>query len=388
MYLVIRMSRPFLMRISQVLIISIILGSLLSCRSPDQIIRVTEEGSQQLPSVLPSEVEMDGELLRHAISDLPSASEHGLRSMLIMRRGKLVLEAYWNGYDKNAQQDLRSATKSITSLLVGIAIDQKFIKGIDEPLRAYLGPVYPNAPALQQNITLEDLLTMRSGLACNDRDEGSPGQEDRMYRERDWVGYFLNLPTVSPAGQATHYCTGGAVALGRVISEASKRSVPTFADEFLFGPLGIKEAHWSDFDNHKQTDTGGHLSLRPQDMVRIGQLVLQGGTWNGHQLLPRAWIEQSTNEHTRIDGGKIYGYLWWRLLIPYHDSHVSAIFAGGNGGQYIFVVPELELVTVFTGGNYNSKKAQRPFQIMKKYILPAVQKPSSVSTKSLNEERP
>jgi CubicO group peptidase (beta-lactamase class C family) len=321
---------------------------------------------------------MDGELLRQAVSDLPPASEHGLRSMLVMRRGKLVLEAYWNGYDKNAQQDLRSATKSITSLLVGIAIDQKFVKGIDEPLRTYLGPVYPNAAALQQSITLEDLLTMRSGLACNDRDEGSPGQEDKMYRERDWVGYFLQLPTISPSGQATHYCTGGAVALGRVISEASKRSVPTFADEFLFGPLGIKEAHWSEFDDRRQTDTGGHLFLLPRDMARIGQLVLQGGTWSGQQLLPRAWIEQSTNEHTRIDGGKPYGYLWWRLLVPYHGSHVSAVFAGGNGGQYIFVVPELELVAVFTGGNYNSKRAQRPFQIMNKYILPAVQKPPSV----------
>jgi CubicO group peptidase (beta-lactamase class C family) len=375
------------MRICQLLLVPIVLGSLLSCRSPEPIIRVTAEDSEQLLSVLPSEVETDGELLRHAMSDLPPASEHGLRSMLVMRRGKLVLEAYWNGYDKNAQQDLRSATKSITSLLVGIAIDRKFVKGIAEPLRTYLEPVYPNASALQQNITLEDLLTMRSGLACNDRDEGSPGQEDRMYRERDWVGYFLHLPTVSPAGQATHYCTGGAVVLGRVISEASKRSVPTFADEFLFGPLGIKGAHWSDFDNHKQTDTGGHLSLRPRDMARIGQLVLQGGTWKGQQVLPRAWIEQSTSEHTRIDGRKPYGYLWWRLLVPYHDSHVSAIFAGGNGGQYIFVVPELELVTVFTGGNYNSRKAQRPFQIMNQYILPAVQKSSSVSTRSLDEER-
>jgi CubicO group peptidase (beta-lactamase class C family) len=377
MYIVMRMPQPFLMRICQVLIVPVALGTLLSCHSPaEPILRVTEEGSPQLPSVLPSEVEMDGEILRHAMSDLPPPSEHGLRSMLAMRRGKLVLEAYWNGYDKNAQQDLRSATKSITSLLVGIAIDQKFVKGIDEPLRTYLGPIYPNASALQQNITLEDLLTMRSGLACNDRDENSPGHEDRMYRERDWVGYFLHLPIVSPAGQATRYCTGGAVTLGRVISEASKRSVPMFADQFLFGPLGIKGAHWSDFDNHRQTDTGGHLSLRPRDMAKIGQLVLQGGTWNGQQLLPRAWIEQSTNERTQIDGGKPYGYLWWRLLVPYHDGHISAIFAGGNGGQYIFVVPELELVTVFTGGNYNSKKAQRPFQIMNKYILPAVQKSS------------
>ena len=305
-----------------------------------------------------------------------------------MRRGKLVLEQYWNGRDSEVQQDLRSATKSITSLLLGIAISRGFVKSVHEPVRTYLGPIYPDTAVVKQNITVEDLLTMRSGLKCNDRDDRSPGQEDKMYRKQDWVRFFLELPTATPAGEVAQYCTGGVVALGRIISETSKSSISTFANNYLFDPLCIPGARWSDFDNHRQTDTGGHLSLRPQDMLRIGQLVLQRGMWNGRQLIPREWIEQSTNEHTRIDNGRQYGYLWWRQPVPYRGGQVVVIFAGGNGGQYIFVVPELELVAVFTGGNYNSRKAQRPFQIMNKYILPAVQPPSSANIQSDKRPKP
>ncbi|AXW61199.1 hypothetical protein CJO94_03795 [Ralstonia solanacearum] len=132
------------------------------------------------------------------------------------------------------------------------------------------------ASTLRHGITLEHLLTMRSGLACDDRDPASPGQEDRMYQERDWVRYFLELPVAAPAGTVAHYCTGGVVALGRVVAEASKQPIPTFANAVLFGPLGISNARWADFDAHRQTDTGGHLALRPRDMAKIGQLVLQG----------------------------------------------------------------------------------------------------------------
>jgi CubicO group peptidase (beta-lactamase class C family) len=305
-------------------------------------------------------------------SELPPPAEHGLRSALVMRRGRLVLEQYWNGYDQAAQQDLRSATKSITSLLVGIAIDQQLIKGVGEPLSSFLAPVYPTLPSLKRNITLAHLLTMRSGLACNDRDEGSPGQEDKMYRERDWVRFFLELPSLGPPGEAAFYCTGGAVTLGRVIAEAARRPVSTFAEELLFAPLGIQGARWATFDDHRQTDTGGHLALRPRDMMRIGLLVLQRGRWGERQLVSREWIDRSTSEYVRLDGGKPYGYLWWRTRFPHRGSQVSAVFAGGNGGQYIFVFPELELVAVFTGGNYNSKRAQRPFRLLERYVLPAV----------------
>jgi CubicO group peptidase (beta-lactamase class C family) len=353
-------------------IVPLALNSMFACRVSEPIIRVPHELAEPLPEAVAADVDMDGDTLARMTSELPPPAEHGLRSALVMRRGRLVLEQYWNGYDQAAQQDLRSATKSITSLLVGIAIDQQLIKGVGEPLSSFLAPVYPTLPSLKRNITLAHLLTMRSGLACNDRDEGSPGQEDKMYRERDWVRFFLELPSLGPPGEAAFYCTGGAVTLGRVIAEAARRPVSTFAEELLFAPLGIQGARWATFDDRRQTDTGGHLALRPRDMMRIGLLVLQRGRWGERQLVSREWIDQSTSEHTQLDGGKSYGYLWWRTTFPHRGRQVSAIFAGGNGGQYIFVIPDLELVAVFTGGNYNSKRAQRPFRLLERYVLPAV----------------
>lgn len=355
-------------------LLPLLICSVFACSASESIVRVAEPDTQPLATAVPADVGMDGALLQQAVADLPPPGEHGMRSMLVLRHGKLVQEVYWNGYDKDAQQDIRSATKSITALLLGIAIDRQLIKDVDQPLRNYLAVAYPQAPALRQDITLKHLLTMRSGLACDDRDPESPGQEDRMYKERDWVRYFLKLPVAHPPGTATHYCTGGAVVLGRVLVEASKQPFPTYANDVLFAPLGIPGARWQDFDQHRQSDTGGHLALRPRDLARIGQLVLQQGTWNGRQLVSSAWIQQATSEHTHIDkNNKSYGYLWWRGMVPYQGRGVQLVYAGGNGGQFIFVVPELDLVVVFTGGNYNSAKAGRPFQLMSKYILPAVQ---------------
>jgi len=357
------------------LLLLLLICCVFACSASESIVRVTEPDTQPLATAAPADVGMDGALLQQAVADLPPPGEHGMRSMLVLRHGKLVQEVYWNGYDKDAQQDIRSATKSITALLLGIAIDKQLIKDVDQPLRNYLAQAYPQAPVLRQdNITLKHVLTMSTGLACDDRDPESPGQEDRMYKERDWVRYFLDLPVAHPPGTATHYCTGGAVTLGRVLVEATKRPFPTYANDRLFAPLGIAGARWQDFDQHRQTDTGGHLALRPRDLAKIGQLVLQQGKWNGQQLVSSAWIQQATSEHTRIDkNNKSYGYLWWRGTVPYQGKRVQVVYAAGNGGQFIFVVPELDLVTVFTGGNYNSAKAGRPFQMMNQYILPAVQ---------------
>lgn len=317
----------------------------------------------------PAEVGIDGNMLDQAARSLPA--DHGLASMLVLRHGKPVFEKYWNGYDKDTLHDMRSATKSITSLMVGVAIDQGMLSGADEPIATRLSGPYSTAPALKAGIRLSDLLTMRSGLACNDFDAASPGNEEKMYASADWVRFFLDLPVAYAPGTATFYCTGGVVTLGRVVSEASKRPIPAFADTYLFTPLGIRDARWATFDSNRQTDTGGHLRLRPRDMARIGQLVLQKGEWNGHQLVSAAWIARATARHTAInDAG--YGYLWWQRPFTINGAAVTVHYADGNGGQFIFVVPELDLVAVFTGENYNSPKAQTGGELLVKYIMPAV----------------
>lgn len=325
----------------------------------------------------PADVGMDATLLARAVSELPPASEHGLASMLVLRHGKPVLEQYWNGYDKDTAHDLRSATKSITSLLVGIALDAQVLSSVSTPIASYLSADYPNAPALKQGITIEHLLTMSSGLACDDWDASSPGNEQKMYQQTDWVQFILNLASTASPGAVTQYCTGGPVTLGHILANASKQPVPAFANSQLFGPLGIASTsfQWADYDNHTQTDTGGHIKMRPRDMSKIGQLVLQGGQWNGARVVSSAWISASTS-HRRdfvlVGSRGGYGYLWWLSKEPYKNSTVDVIRADGNGGQYIFVIPALDMVAVFTGENYDSDKANLPFSLLTTYLLPAV----------------
>lgn len=342
---------------------------------PSGKIRVAPNPTDQWTLVPAAEVAMDPAILASAVSTLPAESVHGLSSMLVTRHGKPVLEQYWNGYDKDTLHDLRSATKSITSLMMGVAIDRRMIGGVGDTLSSHLGGLYPNAPAYRLGPTLADMLTMRSGLDCDDWQSGSAGNEEKMYQQTDWVKFYTSVPGIDTPGTLPRYCTGNPVALGRVISLASKQPIPAFANEFLFGPLNILSARWAQFDNGAQTDTGGHIHMRPRDMMKLGQLVLQNGMWNGQQLVSQAWLAESTRQHTQFNTlarRNGYGYLWWRSVEIVNGKSYETIFASGNGGQHILIVPALGVVAVFTGENYNSSKASVVFDILDKYILAAV----------------
>lgn len=342
----------------------------------DGKIRVAPNPDDQWTLVPAAEVGMDGAILAKAVSTLPGEQVHGLSSMLVTRHAKPVLEHYWNGYDKDTLHDLRSATKSITSLMMGVAIDRHIVAGVGDTLASHLGARYPDAPAYRLGLTLDNMLTMRSGLDCNDWQAGSPGNESKMYDQADWIKFYTSLQAIEAPGSIARYCTGNPVALGRVIAEGARQSIPAFASEFLFGPLHIQSARWAQFDHGTQTDTGGHIQMRPRDMVKLGQLVLQQGQWNGQQLVSPAWIAESTRQHTQFNTlprRNGYGYLWWRSVEIVNGKSYDMIFADGNGGQLILIVPALDLVAVFTGENYNSSKAELPFQILDAYILGAVQ---------------
>lgn len=325
----------------------------------------------------PAEVAMDGALLQAAAARLDRERGHGIDSMLVVRRGRLVAEHYWNGQTMASLHDLRSATKSVTSLLVGVARDRGLLD-VHGPALPHLARAYPGLAADDAGppLTLEHLLTMRSGRACNDRDRRSPGHEDRMYRARDWLRFYLELPRPHLPGTRTQYCTGDVIALGRVLAEATGQPVDVFADEALFAPLGIQAYAWRRFDRGRQIDTGGHLRLRPRAMAKIGQLVLQRGVWDSHDIVSGAWIDVSTAEHTRFhDDQRPYGYLWWRSRYQDGARALDLVYASGNGGQYIFIVPALDLVVVFTGRNYNSPAAGRPWAILGESIIPAALAP-------------
>ena len=220
--------------------------------------------------------------------------------MLVLRQCKPVLERYWNGYDKDTAHDPRSATKSITSLLVGIALDKPNAEQRERADQRLPERGYPGAPlALKRDITLEHLLTMSSGLACNDWNDDSPGNENKMYKQSDWVQFILSLDSTYVPGLVNQYCTGGPVALGASWWRPAAADSTAFAAAKLFGPLGIASTslRWADYKQPHADRHRGHIYLRPRDMSKIGQLVLQGGQWNGQQVISNAWVTRSTSRH-------------------------------------------------------------------------------------------
>jgi len=291
--------------------------------------------------------------------------------MLVVRRGQLVAEGYFNGFGRDSLHDLRSTGKSVTSALAGIAIGQGLMS-LDDPISQHLPQFdsHDHVDSRKQAIRIRNLLNMDSGLDCDDWNIASPGNEERMYDSRDWVDFILDLPMAREPGALAAYCTGGVVVLGHIIALRSGMELDAYASTYLFGPLGIANSGWRRSPDGQATGGGG-LRLTPRDAARFGALYLQGGSWNGATVVPAAWVEQSRGiVHTL--GRDRYGLLWWKRGFSPPDGPVDSIFTSGNGGNFIFVFPALELVVVFTGSNYNSPSMNQPFEILTSRVLPAV----------------
>ena len=299
--------------------------------------------------------------------------ETKIHSFLLLKNGDLFLEKYYGAYDRHSPHDLRSTTKSIRALLMGIALDKGLIKSLDDPVLNYLKDLKPqkNLDERKGQITLRHLLTMSSGLECNDWDPKSRGQEDRVYRKKDWLQYTMDLPMANDPGEVSAYCSMGAIMIAEVIHKTSGMSIQEFAQQYLFDPLAIQEVSWGHTANKEVLDAGKRLYMTPRDMAKLGQLVLQKGQWKGEQIVSKSWIEEATSPKTKITGID-YGYFWWNLPFQGMDQTYMATLAMGNGGQYIMVFPELKLVAVFTGGAYNSQEDKLPFAIMNRVILPTL----------------
>lgn len=301
-----------------------------------------------------------------------------IHGILIVKDGRLVFEEYFYGYRLDSRHNVASVTKSIASLLVGIAIERGDIGGVDQQAL----PFFPEYLPLErpderfEGITIEDLLTMRHGWECDDWDPDSATYylDDWEGSQPDLVTATLNLPPATAPGSHFSYCSASTVVLGGLITKATGMGVPEYADEVLFAPLGIETALWSRASGG-WTDTGGSLQMRPRDMARVGLLLLQDGDWGAAQVVPAEWVHQSVQEHVRLSfnetWGRGYGYLWWLSEVPVAGRVVRSFAASGAGGQVIAVFPDLEMVVVITGGNYDDDEGQ-PFEIMERFILPAV----------------
>lgn len=299
-------------------------------------------------------------------------NEHKIHSTLLMVNDKLVLEEYFGDYGQDTTHDLRSATKQVISLLMGIALDKGIIEDIDDPISKYLKEPIPekNKDPRKSEISIRHLLTMSTGLDCNDWDKKSAGQEDKVYRKKDWLQFTLDLPMVEDPGSTAKYCSMGVVLAAEIIAQASGMPISEFADQYLFKPMGITQLEWGHTTKTKAViPSAKRLYMRPRDLAKIGLLVFNKGKWNSQQLISEEWIQISTSKQialTNLD----YGFLWWQIPFNTKNGMQKAITATGNGGQYIFILEELDMVAVFTGGAYNSEEGKIPFAIVNEVFIP------------------
>jgi len=331
----------------------------------------------------------DAEINPGRLVEMESAIQKGqfkkITSILVARHGKLVYESYFGGSDNSTLLDTRSATKSITGIIMGIAIQKGLISGVDARVFPYFADQKPieNPDPRKDKIMVEDFLTMSSLLECDDWNEFSRGNEERMYLVEDWVKFVLNLPIKgfpswadkpadSPYGRSFSYCTGGVFVLGQVLQRATHQPVDQFAAANLFTPLGISKVQWV-YSPLGLAQTGGGLRLRGRDLLKIGQLYLNHGQWNGKQVVPEAWVKTSTQPHVKIDDDTLYGYLWWLKKFGPADRKSDAVYMNGNGGNKVAVFPDLDLVAVITSNNYNTKGMhEQTDQILSDFILSAI----------------
>lgn len=296
-----------------------------------------------------------------------AASINSLNSLLIQKEGELLSETYFNGMRASEATNIKSASKSIISLLVGIAIDKGIIEGTDQKIGHWFEGYFNDHPnSAKAKITIGDLLTMRAGLETT-----SFHNYGRWVTSDNWIHYALDQPMVEePGGSEMVYSTGSSHLLSVILTKASGMSTRAFARRHLFGPMGIKPGGW-DKDPQGFYFGGNNMALRPADMLKIGQMVLNGGTYNGQRIVSREWIDRSLKTYTRSNYNPYdYGYMWWQKPVAGYSVH----FAWGYGGQYIFIIPELEAVVVMTGdltGATQSRSYKEPvFDLLAERILP------------------
>jgi len=300
-----------------------------------------------------------------------------IHSLLVARHGKLALEEYFYGFDAERAHDMRSASKSLTSALTGIAIDRGAAFDTATPVYT-LFPKYrnfSNDDPRKRQMTVENLLTMTGGYDCDENDNNTQGNENNMQSQSaqpDWYKFTLDLPVVRRPGERAVYCSGETNLLGGVISNATKTWLPDFIHDNFARPLAINRYHIN-LTPMGEAYMGGGIQMRPRDFLKLGQVFLDGGRWHGRQIVSRRWVERSTQPLVSLNRENDYGYTWH--LNEYHVGARTyrAYSAEGNGGQLLIVVPDLDLAVMMTAGNYSNFAVWSKFrdELVPQFILTA-----------------
>ena len=319
------------------------------------------------------------------IDEIRNGNHDDIHSILIVKDNKLVVEDYFaeNGTKhgpfitelfRDKVHHLASTTKSVTSTLVGIAIDKGFIKNVDDPIYLYLPEYSSLFFGSKQRIRIRDMLTMTPGFewkqfgVSNDNNDGM-----KMWGTEDVIGYVLQKPLEAEPGEKFNYTNGVPTVTGAILNNAVGMDVRQFAEQYLFDPLGISEYIWTSYPDGS-IETDGGLALRSRDLAKIGQLFLNNGMWNSRRIVSEQWVRESTRERFRF--GKSdrwgYGYHWMQADARFGDRKVHTYFVPGDGNQILAVFPEFEMVVVFTAGNYGKDPKSIYLSIFEEFILPSV----------------
>ena len=284
-------------------------------------------------------------------------------------------------WDMATPHVLQSATKSITSICIGIAVDQGLIRSVDQSIFDYLHDYQQYNKNNKEYVTIEHLLTMTSGFQWDEWN--APLSSERndaigiYFSDLAPVEFVLQRPLVAVPGTRFNYSGGDTQLLGAILENATGMPIDSFSSKYLFDPLGIESFDWWLIYETGDISTAGGLKLTPRDMLKIGMLMLNDGVWNGKRILPEGWAQKSRENYGSNSGIKIpgedlgnvgYGYTWWTCHYPGYSSSFCAL---GWGGQKIIVLPELNAVVVFTGANFKSEVRQR--RILETYVLPAIE---------------
>lgn len=295
-----------------------------------------------------------------------ASSINSVTSLIIQQDKELLTERYFGRLQKNEATNIKSASKSIISLLVGIAIDRGDIESVDQTIGQYFPDYFQaNPDSVKENITIKDLLTMRSGLETT-----SFHNYGRWVVSDNWVEFALDQPFEEEPGGDMVYSTGTSHLLSVIITKAAGMNTKAYAREYLFGPMGIQIGGW-DRDPQGYYMGGNNMALSPAGMLKIGQMVLSEGTYQDQRILSAEWLNDSFQTYTRSNFNPYdYGYMWWKKPVGKFQVH----FAWGYGGQYIFMVPSLNAVIILTGDLQNasqSRSYKEPvFSLLRESILP------------------
>jgi CubicO group peptidase (beta-lactamase class C family) len=310
-------------------------------------------------SASPESQGLDAEKLDEMLAYIAAQESLYIQSVLVIRNGYLVLEQYYPPFTQETPHVLYSVTKSFVATLVGIAIEEGYIAGVDQPVLSFFPEQeFANSSASKDAMTLEDVLSMRTGL---DWQEGMPAFRE-LVSAPDALAFMLNLEMAAQPGDQFNYCSGCSHILAAILEQTTGMDPREYAQTRLFEPLGISNLIWES-DRSGLSLGGWGLYLTPRDMAKLGYLYLHNGQWDGQQIVPESWVLAATTSDWQSPTGLDYGYQWW--IFP----ELNMYAAQGMAGQKIYVLPDLDMVVVFTADLQN---ADIELDLLETWILPAI----------------